>query len=163
MPQRVLVQYQGRIVAADLVPAHTRPELRIFHGMWTRCTNPEHVSYARYGGRGVTICERWKSFANFFEDMGPRPSPKHSIDRIKTSGNYEPGNCRWATEAEQAHNRGNAVYVEYEGKQQRLYLLAKQHNLPLALVYARIFTAKWSVEKALSTPIGKRGRPRKTG
>jgi hypothetical protein len=76
-------------------------EYRIWNGMKSRCLNPNRKDYPRYGGRGVTVCERWLRFENFYADMGPRPSPKHSIDRIDNDGNYEPGNCKWATLAEQ--------------------------------------------------------------
>jgi hypothetical protein len=69
-----------------------------------RCLSPGHREYGRYGARGITICSRWDSFANFLADMGERPEGK-SIDRIDPDGNYEPGNCRWATPLEQRHNR----------------------------------------------------------
>lgn len=75
-----------------------------WRGMVERCTNPNHVSFSRYGGRGIEVCERWRTFANFAADMGPRPDGC-SIDRINPDGNYEPTNCRWATALVQRHNR----------------------------------------------------------
>jgi hypothetical protein len=76
--------------------------------MKTRCTNKNELCYDRYGGRGITICERWMfNFPNFLQDMGERPAKNYSIDRINTDGNYEPGNCRWATRSQQAYNRRN--------------------------------------------------------
>lgn len=77
-----------------------------YNNMRQRCENQRHPSYHRYGGRGITVCDRWKeSFDNFYEDMGPKPSQNYSIDRIDTFGNYEPDNCRWATWEEQSVTR----------------------------------------------------------
>ena len=74
--------------------------------MRQRCSLPNHRAWKDYGGRGVTVCERWlNSFENFFADMGMKPSPKHSIDRVNNDGNYEPNNCRWATKSEQRRNQ----------------------------------------------------------
>ena len=74
-------------------------EYNIWHGMKQRCLNPKNKGFPNYGGRGITVCDRWiNSFENFYEDMGPRPSLEHSIDRKENNGNYEPGNCHWTTE-----------------------------------------------------------------
>lgn len=84
--------------------------------MIARCHNPNRKDFLHYGGRGIRVCDRWReSFENFFADMGPKPSPKHSIDRIDLNGHYEPGNCRWATVAEQMSNRSDSRYLTIDG------------------------------------------------
>lgn len=82
------------------------PEYRSWNSMKRRCYDKRNNRYCYYGSLGVTVCERWiSSYSNFLKDMGRKPTPKHSIDRINCYGNYEPGNCRWATPLEQRHNR----------------------------------------------------------
>lgn len=80
-------------------------EYQIWNGMIGRCSQPSHISWPLYGARGISVCERWRTFSNFYEDMGPRPSAKHSIDRIDSDGDYTPENCRWATAKEQFSNQ----------------------------------------------------------
>jgi hypothetical protein len=81
------------------------PEWEAWTALRKRCFNPKHKFWKDYGGRGIAVCERWNDYANFLTDMGRRPSPKHSLDRIDNEKGYEPGNCRWATKKEQAQNR----------------------------------------------------------
>lgn len=82
-----------------------------------RCLNPEYKSYRWYGGKGIRMCERWQaSVAAFYEDVGDRPSPSHSIDRIDNSGNYEPGNVRWATKKDQGRNRSTCHMITFNGE-----------------------------------------------
>jgi hypothetical protein len=81
------------------------PEYGVWHAMRQRCGDPNNKRFADYGGRGIRVCARWREFANFYSDMGPRPSDVYSIDRINNDGNYEPSNCRWATAKEQRANQ----------------------------------------------------------
>jgi hypothetical protein len=88
----------------------------IEHRAWARirrrCYSPSYHNYPYYGGRGIEVCERWSVFANFLADMGPRPGPEYSIERIDNDGDYEPCNCKWATRIEQARNKTNTYTAE---------------------------------------------------
>lgn len=81
------------------------PEYRAWVRLRHRCKSADPRRYHYYGSRGIAVCERWNSFENFYADMGNQPSPRHSVDRIDNDGNYEPDNCRWATQSEQIRNR----------------------------------------------------------
>ena len=114
----------------------------IWQQMRDRCNNPNSNGYHLYGGRGITVCERWDSFASFWEDMGPTYQDDLSIDRIDTNGNYEPTNCRWATAKEQANNRRDNRIIDTPAGRMNVTQAAKQFGLKRMTIYARI-AAGW--------------------
>ena len=132
------------------------PEYTIWRGMKQRCSNSARANYARYGGVGVSVCERWlNDFEAFYSDMGNRPSPKHSIDRIDPSGDYEPSNCRWADIYEQANNKTNVHTVTVNGEKKPRGIAIRDSGLPYATVVRRL-NLGWSSQEALTTPVGAR-------
>lgn len=105
-------------------------EYRIWCNMKARCLNPNRKCYVDYGARGITVCDRWLiSFENFLEDMGPRPGPRYSLDRIDNDGNYAPSNCHWATRQEQIENRRVSIKVDYQGEKSTLIAVARKLGL----------------------------------
>jgi hypothetical protein len=123
-------------------------EYRIWSNILSRCTNKHVKKYPIYGGRGITVCDRWLKFENFHADMGPRPSPKHSIDRIKNEQGYNKDNCRWALDVIQANNRRDNRMLEYKGKKQSLALWAREIGINYDTLKSRI-NRGWSFEKAI--------------
>ena len=91
---------------------HTHPLYHTWENMRARCNNANHTNYSWYGARGIKVCERWNDFSKFVADVGEKPTPKHTLDRIDNNGDYEPGNVRWATHLEQMHNQR----VSYKSK-----------------------------------------------
>lgn len=103
-----------------LLPVRFPSEYRVWSGMVGRCHGKS--PHKDYGGRGIAVCEAWRSsFLRFLQDMGSRPGLEYSIDRVNVDGNYEPGNCRWATKSEQARNRRDSLFVEVNGE--RLHIM----------------------------------------
>lgn len=107
----------SRVAAASRIHGQSNTtEFAIWTGMHTRCYNSARPEFKGYGARGIVICERWRtSFENFLADIGPRPTPAHSVERIDNDGIYEPSNCRWATPAEQSRNKRNNVKLTIDG------------------------------------------------
>lgn len=127
-------------------------EYWIWASMLKRCKSKTDKSFKNYGGRGIKVCERWHKFENFLEDMGEKPTPKHSIDRIDNNGNYCPENCRWATQKEQARNKRNNYLITFRGKTKCLQQWAEDYNIKWFTVRNRLEN-NWDIEEALTTPI----------
>ena len=129
-------------------------EFSIWADMIARCSTLTNRSYARYGGRGITVCAQWlDSFEQFYADMGPRPSPRHSIDRIENDGHYESTNCRWATAQTQRVNQRRTVLLTHHGVSGTLKDLARHVGLRYSAVRQRVTTMSWSLDRALTTPV----------
>lgn len=115
------------------------PEYNVYCCMKARCLNPNNPAYDKYGGRGIVVCTRWlESFQHFIDDMGPRPTIKHSLDRIDNDGPYSPDNCRWATDSEQCSNRRSTVYLTYKGRKQCVKHWVKELGVPRGWIQSKI-------------------------
>jgi hypothetical protein len=126
------------------------PEFKVWQSMKNRCR--ESGGQRGYSDRGIKVCDAWaKSFDAFMDDMGPRPSLAHSIDRIDVNGNYEPGNCRWATGKEQNRNRRNNRLVTHNGKTMCVAAWCEELGLQHGLVLDRLDSG-WTDERALTEP-----------
>jgi hypothetical protein len=120
--------------------------------MIARCTNPKNSMFYLYGGRGVTVCQRWReSFSAFIEDMGERPAGK-TLDRKDSNLGYEPGNCEWSTPREQQLNRRNTIMLTFNGKTQPLSIWADDLGVKWQVVYHRVARG-WPLERALTAPL----------
>lgn len=139
-------------------------EYETWHHMKQRCYDKNQRSYKEYGGRGIRVCSRWKtSFENFFADMGPKPSPSHTIERKNTNKHYSPKNCIWASWKEQQRNRRNNIMITHKEKTQCISAWAEEYGLTTAQLWRRIRgkNSKWDFEEALTTPVTFRNGPRK--
>ena len=131
---------------------HGTPEYRTWSSMKCRCENKNDKNYFRYGAVGIKVCKRWKKFENFYKDMGLRPSPKDTIDRIESTKGYYPKNCRWATVKEQNNNRKSNRHFIINGVKKNLSQWAEVHGIKSKTVSARLEYG-WGIEKALNTPV----------
>jgi hypothetical protein len=128
-------------------------EYAVWRNMYNRCYRPKDISYHNYGGRGIRVCDPWLgNFGNFFADMGPKPTPKHSIDRIDTEGNYCPANCRWSSGIEQHSNKRSNVFYELNGERLTQAEWARRLGADHTTLQSR-FDRGWSLERALLTPV----------
>lgn len=114
------------------------PAWNAWNAMRRRCLKPVYENFKHYGGRGITICDRWQEFSAFLADMGQPPSPAHSLEREDNDGNYEPGNCRWATGKEQCNNRRNNVLLTIGGETKTVAEWADASGIKYATIYMRI-------------------------
>lgn len=127
------------------------PEYSSWNSMRDRCLNPSSRDYSNYGGRGIKVCKRWDDYRCFLADMGRRPSPEHSLDRIRVNGNYKPSNCRWSTAVTQQRNRRGTMYVTYGGRKISVSELGEKSLVGVDLFRSRIQQG-WDIERALTTP-----------
>lgn len=125
--------------------------------MKNRCLNPRSTQYAWYGGKGISVCQRWLSFENFFADMGERPEGT-TLDRKDSRGNYEPGNCRWLEAEKQQDNRTNSRVLVIEGVKMTLPAAARQYGISQKNLRNRIDLLGYSHDEAVMKPVGAQGR-----
>lgn len=133
---------------------HKSPEYAAWQHMRNRCGNPNAKQYADYGGRGISVCDRWlgsDGFINFYADMGQRPSGNHSIDRIDVDGGYDPSNCRWATKTEQQNNRRDNNFIEWNGVKKTATEWARNLGASVDTIKHRVRSG-WPIDIALTKP-----------
>lgn len=131
--------------------AKTRtPGYDTWRSMRQRCLRPDQRQYKDYGGRGISVCVRWNVFENFLADMGPRPSGR-SLDRINNDGDYEPGNCRWATRTQQQRNRRDVRPITFQGRTMLISDWAKEIGVKTNTLQSRLDVYGWTLKRAMTT------------
>lgn len=138
------------------------PEYTAWAHMRRRCTDTNYKYYHRYGGRGIKVCPQWDNFDVFFRDMGKKPNKKYSLDRIDNDGNYEPGNCRWATQKQQVNNSSRVLRINAFGETLKSEEWAERYGVPNKTIVNRLRKG-WSAERAVSTPLKTLRSPRRSG
>jgi len=136
-------------------------EYRIWSTIKTRCTNPKRKDFDHYGGRGIKLCERWAAFENFYADMGPRPTPRHTVERRDRNANYEPDNCRWATWEEQANNTSRSRLITAMGRTLTPSQWEGEVGISAKTIRSRLGYG-WSEEDAVTVPVKLHDRVRKS-
>jgi hypothetical protein len=127
-------------------------EYRTWSNMMTRCNNENYKDFKNYGGRGISVCERWVKFINFYEDMGGQKRGM-TLDRIDCDKNYSLENCKWSTMKEQENNRTNNHRVTFKGETKTLMQWSESLGIKYSTLGMRLLTYGWSVEKALTTKV----------
>lgn len=138
------------------LPGDPRRPTRVYvawRAMHQRCLDPRSTRHHLYGGRGIEICQRWRKFELFYEDMGDPPAG-HSLERIDSNGNYEPANCRWADPVTQANNKNSNHWIEFNGKKQTMMQWSRELGIPYSTLRNRLRKG-WHPDKALTTPVRK--------
>lgn len=130
------------------------------YGIWstmkTRCTNPNNAKFYRYGKRGISFCDSWRTFEAFQKwALANGYHEGLSLERKDNNGNYCPENCRWATQKEQQNNRSNTIFIRHDGETHTLSEWAEITGIPRTAMWKRIYQRNWSVDKALTTPLQK--------
>jgi hypothetical protein len=127
--------------------------------MRERCCDKYSINYCNYGGRGITVCDQWvNSFEVFYRDMGPKPGSEYSIERRDNDGNYEPGNCYWATPTEQGNNKRNNVFYNYQGEQLTSAEISRRTGIDRVTLETRINSMGLSMEEAVEYDSGRVSR-----
>jgi hypothetical protein len=134
-----------------LIPYH-KPTYSVWYHMKRRCDDASHMTYADYGGRGITYCAEWETYDGFVRSMGFRPEGL-SLDRIDNNGPYAPYNCRWVEPIEQYNNRRSNVFVEFNGERLTWAQWGRRLGIDYRQLWARFNVAGWSLEKTLTTPL----------
>ncbi len=141
-----------KLLEANTIHGKTNsPEWRSWAKMIRRCRDPRDNRFKSYAGRGITVCERWSQFDNFISDMGNKPTPKHSIDRVNNDLGYCPENCRWASHTQQARNTRKNRNITASGETKRVTEWAENSPVNAKTIFARIY-AGWSPELAIKLP-----------
>lgn len=128
------------------------PLYGIWRKMIDRCENPNNRAFKNYGGRGISVCDRWRMLENFYADMHATYWPGAEIDRTNNNGNYEPDNCDWVTSARNSDNRRSARLITFNGKTQSLKRWSEESGINYGTLHTRLTKKGWSVERALTTP-----------